>query len=325
MKPVATAGPDLVSIEELDKRILDLCTRINVATYELLLIREFEERAGFLKWGLQNCSEWLAWRCDLSMTTAREKVRVARARKDLPLEAGELVEKALDRARDGECLQVPDLVDTSWLTRQADAFVTLLKEHLQDNTDKAAGGSDNYLVTIHVDQSGLAGNEGRSALPIESVKRLCCDSQAVVLTEAAGQPLSIGRKSRIVPRPVERAVRARDHDRCVFPGCENRRFLHCHHIEHWASGGETSLDNLMLLCTKHHALVHEGGFRIEKNYLDRWHFVRPDGIAVPDCGYHSRDMIDDAVSTAYENPPAGGLLSNAEEMVREEPPPASLH
>ena len=68
----------LTPIEELDQHILNLCTRINAATYELLvMIREFDERAGFLQWGLTNCAEWLAWRCDLSMTTAREKVRVA--------------------------------------------------------------------------------------------------------------------------------------------------------------------------------------------------------------------------------------------------------
>ncbi|HEY5624081.1 MAG TPA: HNH endonuclease signature motif containing protein [Gammaproteobacteria bacterium] len=42
--------------------------------------------------------------------------------------------------------------------------------------------------------------------------------------------------------------------------------MHCHHVEHWSHGGETSLDNLMLLCTKHHTLVHEGGFRIEKDF-----------------------------------------------------------
>ena len=48
---------------------------------------------------------------------------------------------------------------------------------------------------------------------------------------------------------------------CTFPGCHNRRFLHCQHVEHWSNGGETSLDNPVLLCTKHHSLVHEGGFR----------------------------------------------------------------
>ncbi|MBT8108314.1 MAG: HNH endonuclease [Gammaproteobacteria bacterium] len=405
----------VTSIEELDRNILNLCTRINAATYELLvLIREFEERGGHLKWGLENCAEWLAWRCDLSMTTALEKVRVARALKtlpsisaafstgelsyskvramtrvasagnedelaafslrhtashvaercrelrmgdvasisiaeramanrslrvrrdtergmmtvtvDLPLEAGELVDTALDKARDDACLEVPDLVDTSWCKRQADAFVTMVKAYLAGDT--AEGTADNYLVTIHVDQSALAGNDGRSALPIESVKRLCCDAKAVVLTEENGQPLSIGRKSRIVPTALQRAVRARDNDTCTFPGCRNHRFLHCHHVEHWSNGGETSLDNLVLLCTKHHTLVHEGGFRIDKDFEDNWTFYRPDGIAVPDVGYHSRDWLDTEtgeVSTAYDNPPAGGLLSVAERSAREPPAPVYLH
>ena len=82
MRPVTTPASDLVPIDELDRSILDLCTCINAATYELLsLIREFDERLGFLRWGLDNCAEWLAWRCDLSMATAREKVRVAYGRR----------------------------------------------------------------------------------------------------------------------------------------------------------------------------------------------------------------------------------------------------
>ena len=77
---------DLAPIEALDERILTLCTRINAATYELLvMIREFDERGGCLKWGLDCTSSLLAWRCDLSMATAREKVRVAQALKHLPL------------------------------------------------------------------------------------------------------------------------------------------------------------------------------------------------------------------------------------------------
>ena len=144
--------------------------------------------------------------------------------------------------------------------------------------DGERSSNENYLVTVHVDQSALAGGNGRSGLPIESVKRLCCDGQAVVITEGGdGEPLGIGRKSRTVPAAIQRAVRSRDNDCCTFPGCKNRRFLHCHHVEHWSNGGETSLDNLMLLCTRHHTLVHEGGFRIERDYQDRWFFVRPDG------------------------------------------------
>ena len=67
-----------LAIDELDKSIVNLSARINASTYELLvLIREFDERAGWLKWGLENCTQWLHWRCDLSRCAAREKVRVA--------------------------------------------------------------------------------------------------------------------------------------------------------------------------------------------------------------------------------------------------------
>ncbi len=151
----------------------------------------------------------------------------------------------------------------------------------------------------------------------------------MVLTEDEnGEPLSIGRKSRVIPKAIERALRARDSSCCQFPGCNNHRFLHSHHVEHWSSGGETSLDNLMLLCTKHHTLVHEGGFRIEKDFLDRWYFRRPDGIAVPECGYVPQDMMDTEtveISNPYDNPPAGGLLSVAERVLKEPRPPIYLH
>lgn len=112
---------------------------------------------------------------------------------ELPMDQGELLEKALDKARDDEVLEVPDFASTSWSTRQADAFTNMLGEYLSGH-GKPGNASDNYLVTVHVDQSALAGNDGRSALPIESVKRLCCDGKAVVLTENdKGEALSIGR------------------------------------------------------------------------------------------------------------------------------------
>jgi hypothetical protein len=69
----------------------------------------------------------------------------------------------------------------------------------------------------------------------------------------------------------------------------------------------------LLLCTRHHRLVHEGGFSIAKDYLDRWYFRRPDGKAVPDCGYCPADMLDNEVdasgSALTENPSAEGFLS----------------
>ena len=227
---------------------------------------------------------------------------------ELPLETGELLEKALDRARDTTPSRTPEVVDEPWSAQQADALVTVANAYLSGNGEKDATRSDNYQVTVHVDQTALAHNDGRSSLPIESVKRLCCDGDAVVITEdETGEPLSVGRKTRTVSTAIKRALRARDKG-CTFPGCHNTRFVDAHHIKHWSAGGETSLDNLMLLCSRHHRLVHEGGFRIERDYQDRWFFKRPDGRAVPACGYHV-DAGTNEFSNVINYPSAEGLLT----------------
>ena len=420
----------LVPIDDLDHAIVTLSARINAETYELLvLIRQFDERAGWLKWGLGGCAEWLHYRCDFSMNAAREKVRVAHALKtlpdvaaafsqgtlsyskvramtrvagthneeellsfalrtttarleercrelkcgsvdslggaqrafanrslrvsrnvergmmtisiELPMETGELVEKALDKARDDSTPRAEFIDDLgparreSWSARQADAMVSMASSYLSGNAGRIRNSSDDYIVTIHVDQSALADGNGRSHLPIESVKRLCCDGHAVILGEDKnGEPLNIGRKTRTVPTAIKRALMARD-KACAFPGCHHTRFVDAHHIQHWSAGGETSLDNLMLLCSQHHKLVHEGGFSIERDYQDHWFFKRPDGRAVPACGYHAQDIMDDDIeeisrqagprSEVFNNPPAGGLLTAADNFLSEPPAPAYWH
>ena len=70
---------------------------------------------------------------------------------ELPLDIGELVEKGLDKARDNEVLDIPDLADTAWSTRQADAFVNMVRGFLEGSGDDNRA-PDNYLVTVHVNQ-----------------------------------------------------------------------------------------------------------------------------------------------------------------------------
>jgi hypothetical protein len=384
----AIATARLASIDDLDRAIVTLAARINAASHDLLvLIRRFDERGGWLRWGFDNCTDWLHWRCDLSISAAREKVRVAHALKtlpaisiafakgelsyskvraltrvaevhnedalldfarhttaarveercrelrcgtvastddalraharrmltlrrdpargtvtftiELPLETAELIEKALDRAMEATVSSDPEFAEESWGAQRADALVAMATDYLSGDRGTSAGTSDNYQVVVHVDRATLSGGNGRSGLPIESVRRIACDSDRVVLVEdEEGEPLSIGRKTRIVPAAIKRALWARDGG-CRFPGCGRRRFVDAHHIEHWSVGGETSLGNLLLLCSRHHRLVHEGGFRIEKDYRNRWFFKRPDGRAVPSCGYRPEDMTDDEVETAH--------------------------
>ena len=78
---------------------------------------------------------------------------------------------------------------------------------------------------------------------------------------------------------MQRALRSRGHG-CRFPGCTHDRFVDAHHIRHWANGGETSLDNLTLLCRRHHRLVHEGGFGVERIAAGALRFTRPDGRVI---------------------------------------------
>jgi hypothetical protein len=68
---------------------------------------------------------------------------------------------------------------------------------------------------------------------------------------------------------------------CRFPGCDNTRFLHAHHVHHWARGGETSLDNLVLLCRPHHRLVHEGGYSVGRERDGSLGFRDPRGTPIP--------------------------------------------
>ena len=154
-----------------------------------------------------------------------------------------------------------------------------------------AGGERQQLI-VHVDAETLATDrpgaqatgggscsiaDGPGIAP-ETVRRLACDCSFVAALERDGKPLSVGRRTRSVPPAIRRALLVRD-GRCQFPGCERRRFVDAHHIVHWARGGETRLDNLVLLCRHHHRLVHEGGFTVGRDPgSGRLAFRTPDGI-----------------------------------------------
>jgi len=87
---------------------------------------------------------------------------------------------------------------------------------------------------------------------------------------------------------------------CAFPGCSHTRFVDAPHIKHWADGGETNVENMVLLCGQHHRMGHEGGYSIIQQTVgaenDGLVFKRPDGMAIPQCGYRIDDWLDDELS-----------------------------
>jgi hypothetical protein len=82
-----------------------------------------------------------------------------------------------------------------------------------------------------------------------------------------------------VPPAIRRALEHRDCG-CRFPGCASR-FCDAHHVEHWIDGGRTRLDNLVLLCRRHHRAVHEDGYAVELLASGEVTFRRPDGRPLP--------------------------------------------
>jgi hypothetical protein len=132
-------------------------------------------------------------------------------------------------------------------------------------------------------------------LAVETVRRLACDGSLITIVEdEEGTPLDLGRKTRTITTALRRALWARDRH-CRFPGCHNRCYVDAHHIEHWADGGETKPDNLLLLCAHHHTLVHEGGFSVRRGGTGELYFARPDGRVIPRFGYRLDDLCDDYV------------------------------
>ncbi len=162
--------------------------------------------------------------------------------------------------------------------------------------------ADRFQAVVHVSAETLAGAASRADgtepdlsqepphlehgphLHPDTARRLACDASVVTMVhDADGNALDVGRKTRTVPVALARALAHRDRD-CRFPGCGCR---HCdrHHVVSWAEGGETKLDNLVLLCRRHHRLVHEDGWTVEWAEAEDGEreprFRRPDGRVLP--------------------------------------------
>ena len=120
--------------------------------------------------------------------------------------------------------------------------------------------------------------EDGTRVSAETLRRVACDCGLVVVGRD-GEALNIGRRARSIPPAIRRALMLRDRG-CAFPGCTHTAFLHGHHIEHWLHGGETSLDNLVMLCTFHHHLVHEGGWTVSAGVEGAFAFHSPAGRLV---------------------------------------------
>jgi Domain of unknown function (DUF222)/HNH endonuclease len=189
---------------------------------------------------------------------------------DLDPETGESLLTAIRAVLDAEA-RTPNPGDMrTSAQRRADALGEVCRGFL-DRSDRPDVAGERPHVVVTVDEAALRADEGMADLdhsgpvPATVARRVACDASVRrVVMAGRSEPLDVGRRTSVVPPSMRRAVIVRDHH-CRFPGCDRpHSWCDAHHIVHWADGGATAIQNLVLLCRRHHRMVHDrGGFGLE--------------------------------------------------------------
>jgi hypothetical protein len=210
----------------------------------------------------------------------------------------DLVIQAIERARDVITPPKPAAVDgatdhtkppAALRPSAADALIHIASAALESGGgDLDTPAPDRCQVVIHVDRTLTAPDATLSArledgtpVSAETLRRVCCDGGVVAaVVDQQGAILDVGRRTRAIPTAIRRALWIRDQG-CRFPGCMNQRYVHGHHVQHWLHGGPTSLDNLVLLCSFHHRLLHEASFTLTRLPDGEVEVRTPQGALLP--------------------------------------------
>ncbi|GAA0902916.1 HNH endonuclease [Pseudonocardia zijingensis] len=163
--------------------------------------------------------------------------------------------------------------------RRADALIEYLTREPGEGPVVERGTAQ---VVVHLDaDSGTARIENGPEIPRTTAERLACDARVqVLLNDRTGNRMYLSRTRRLATPAQIAALTVRDGDRCQFPGCVHTRYLNAHHVWWWVWGGPTDIDNLVLLCSHHHKVIHDHGYHVKRR-AGKWEFARPDGSAIP--------------------------------------------
>jgi len=239
---------------------------------------------------------------------------MVRIEADLAPDSGAMVTGALQalsehlwRTEDGRTAGSEPVQDLSAgrtsVQRNADALEELARRATKpvdpsltaDGPQGAGRPRVDLLVTVDLErlQRTSGADRGRcttaDGVPLSpaAVRRLACDAGVVpVVLGGSSEVLDVGRRTRTIPTAVRNALLVRDGG-CTFPGCDRAvSWCDAHHIVHWADGGPTSLENLVLLCSAHHHEVHDGDWTMEQRAgpdvaVDGWVFRSPVGREYP--------------------------------------------
>ncbi len=179
--------------------------------------------------------------------------------------------------------QYPDPRDHG--TRMWDALVATAQHALTTDLPPETHTTPARLL-ITLDEAtlrtevGIGTTADGTDLPPETLRRLACDAEIIpAVLSTRGEVLDVGRLRRLVTPGIWTALILRDRH-CTFPACTRPPLMcHAHHLTHWAHGGDTSLDNLALLCGHHHRVIHYTPWEIRMNSTDRQPEFKPPSVS----------------------------------------------
>lgn len=202
---------------------------------------------------------------------------------DLLVEGGALVDRAIRSATssdaDGEPVRTAP-------QRRADALVDVCRWFLDHQASPPTARCRPHLDVAAAAEDLAEEGPGRTAdgsvVDAATLQRLACDASiSRLLVRGRSHVLDYGTATRVVPAALFLALVARDRH-CRWPGCDRSPdWCDAHHVRHWAHGGATALGNLVLLCSRHHHLIHQPGVRVRLDPADAGLAVLlPDGRVV---------------------------------------------
>ncbi|CAB4935998.1 unannotated protein [freshwater metagenome] len=186
--------------------------------------------------------------------------------------------EAVANSQDGEDCDIESATDTwSLLTmdnKRADALTAILSQALASNVDEVRPHRRPVTVNVTIDLPtllGLAENPGQlsgyGAIPASVARELASDAtwKRFITDPQTGNLLDYGREKYEPPQALVDFLLARDRT-CRFPGCRQPASRSdIDHAHSWETGGETSPENLGLLCRRHHRLKTHGRWSLVSN------------------------------------------------------------
>jgi hypothetical protein len=252
---------------EEDARLADIAERDNYPTIEHMAKRR-------VRFSREKTEELLSRRY---VRWRKDEDGSLRLNARFTADDGALVQAAIERVTD-EIPYEPGQLVGSYEKRAADAFTQICSTSLAADADISKA---TILVHVGADElnhiNGSAELDDGTPIPSETARRLACDARVQMIVDGIdGAPIGVGRVTRSIPPWLARQLKRRDHG-CRFADCGRTRGLHAHHVIHWAHGGRTDMDNLVMLCPRHHRKVHEERWQLDMDAFGQVRVLRPDG------------------------------------------------